>query len=276
MADPESSESLDGLAELDLARAARRGYPEAIYCEGKSPEQVRAIAARLAAAYAEGRPRRGAVHPRRGGPRGCGARGVPRRLARRDRATARLAAQPAGSVRGSRGDPLRRYVRPAGGPRGPAHRHVPRAGDRAGRRHRRGGAAPGACPSRADRPGRRRGRGGRDGRGAGQRRRGPGRRSCRRGAHVGGLWGGVRRTGAAAVDAQRVRARGSGSSTSTTGTAPVTLRRRSRPAEGRSAHSVGRMPFGSVAPGQAAGRRPPRRLAPGRPGPARRAHRLLP
>ena len=54
MTDLGSSESLDGLAELDLARAARRGYPEAIYCEGKSPDQVRAIAARLAAAYAEG------------------------------------------------------------------------------------------------------------------------------------------------------------------------------------------------------------------------------
>ena len=29
---------------LDFARAARRGYPEAVYCEGKSPAQVEAIA----------------------------------------------------------------------------------------------------------------------------------------------------------------------------------------------------------------------------------------
>ena len=32
-------------AELDLERTARRGYPEAIYCAGKSPEQVAGIAA---------------------------------------------------------------------------------------------------------------------------------------------------------------------------------------------------------------------------------------
>ena len=31
-------------AELDLGRADRRGYPEAIFCEGKTPDQVAAIA----------------------------------------------------------------------------------------------------------------------------------------------------------------------------------------------------------------------------------------
>ena len=31
-------------ADLDLGRAARRGYPEAVYCEGKTPDQVAAIA----------------------------------------------------------------------------------------------------------------------------------------------------------------------------------------------------------------------------------------
>jgi pyridinium-3,5-biscarboxylic acid mononucleotide synthase len=45
MADPE--QELAGFAELDLERARRRGYPEAVYCEGKTPEQVRAIAAEL-------------------------------------------------------------------------------------------------------------------------------------------------------------------------------------------------------------------------------------
>jgi NCAIR mutase (PurE)-related protein len=39
------SDELGGFAELDLERTARRGYPEAVYCEGKTPEQVAAIAA---------------------------------------------------------------------------------------------------------------------------------------------------------------------------------------------------------------------------------------
>ncbi|KUI48500.1 1-(5-phosphoribosyl)-5-amino-4-imidazole-carboxylate carboxylase [Mycobacterium sp. GA-1199] len=37
----------DTVAELDLDRARRRGYPEAVLCQGKTPEQVRAIAAAL-------------------------------------------------------------------------------------------------------------------------------------------------------------------------------------------------------------------------------------
>ena len=44
------SDGLDGLsgfANLDLDRAARRGYPEAVYCEGKTSEQVAAIAAEM-------------------------------------------------------------------------------------------------------------------------------------------------------------------------------------------------------------------------------------
>ncbi|MDN5795853.1 MAG: nickel pincer cofactor biosynthesis protein LarB [Intrasporangium sp.] len=43
---------LDGIAELDLGRAARRGFPEAVFCEGKTVTQVRAIAARLRRARA--------------------------------------------------------------------------------------------------------------------------------------------------------------------------------------------------------------------------------
>src|SRR3954454_15801638 len=39
---------LDGIAELDLDRATRRGYPEAVYCEGKSESQLRQIARALA------------------------------------------------------------------------------------------------------------------------------------------------------------------------------------------------------------------------------------
>lgn len=34
-------------AVLDHGRMARRGYPEAVYCAGKTPEQVRSIAAEL-------------------------------------------------------------------------------------------------------------------------------------------------------------------------------------------------------------------------------------
>lgn len=34
-------------ADLDLDRTARRGYPEAVYCAGKTPEQVAHIAARV-------------------------------------------------------------------------------------------------------------------------------------------------------------------------------------------------------------------------------------
>ncbi|MDN5789968.1 MAG: nickel pincer cofactor biosynthesis protein LarB [Micrococcales bacterium] len=45
---------LRGIAELDLTRAARRGYPEAVYCEGKSAEQVRAIAAGIWQAHDDG------------------------------------------------------------------------------------------------------------------------------------------------------------------------------------------------------------------------------
>jgi pyridinium-3,5-biscarboxylic acid mononucleotide synthase len=38
-------DDLGSFADLDLDRAARRGYPEAVYCPGKTPEQVAAIAA---------------------------------------------------------------------------------------------------------------------------------------------------------------------------------------------------------------------------------------
>lgn len=38
----------DDVAELDLGRNVRRGYPEAVYCEGKSVSQLREIARRVA------------------------------------------------------------------------------------------------------------------------------------------------------------------------------------------------------------------------------------
>lgn len=45
---------LHGIAELDLGRAARRGYPEAIYCAGKSAAQVGAIALAVKDAHEAG------------------------------------------------------------------------------------------------------------------------------------------------------------------------------------------------------------------------------
>jgi NCAIR mutase (PurE)-related protein len=42
---PPALTDLGGIAELDHDRAVRRGYPEAVYCEPKTAEQVRAIAA---------------------------------------------------------------------------------------------------------------------------------------------------------------------------------------------------------------------------------------
>lgn len=46
---PDDADSLAAFADLDLGRTARRGYPEAVYCAGKTPEQVGAIAAAVRA-----------------------------------------------------------------------------------------------------------------------------------------------------------------------------------------------------------------------------------
>ncbi len=48
MADRDPGRPLDGIAELDHDRVRRRGFPEAVYCEGKSAGQVRSIARALA------------------------------------------------------------------------------------------------------------------------------------------------------------------------------------------------------------------------------------
>ncbi|AIT61974.1 nickel pincer cofactor biosynthesis protein LarB [Corynebacterium doosanense] len=42
------SENVGDFARLDTDRAQRRGYPEAVFCEGKTPDQVAAIAQRFA------------------------------------------------------------------------------------------------------------------------------------------------------------------------------------------------------------------------------------
>ena len=41
------ADGVDAFAELDFGRAQRRGYPEAVLCQGKTPDQVAAIAAAL-------------------------------------------------------------------------------------------------------------------------------------------------------------------------------------------------------------------------------------
>jgi NCAIR mutase (PurE)-related protein len=43
-----SAAGLDQVAQLDLGRLERRGYPEAVFCEGKTADQVARIAAALA------------------------------------------------------------------------------------------------------------------------------------------------------------------------------------------------------------------------------------
>ncbi len=45
--DDQRTTGLEQIAELDLSRTARRGFPEAVYCAGKSIEQVAAIASAL-------------------------------------------------------------------------------------------------------------------------------------------------------------------------------------------------------------------------------------
>ncbi|MDO5663090.1 MAG: nickel pincer cofactor biosynthesis protein LarB [Brachybacterium sp.] len=52
---PETDGVVDGLVTLDLDRAARRGAPEAVLCDAKSPDQVGAIAAEYARLAADGR-----------------------------------------------------------------------------------------------------------------------------------------------------------------------------------------------------------------------------
>ncbi len=51
MSDPAADgplpDSLAAIADLDLDRTARRGYPEAVYCESKTADQIRLIAAEL-------------------------------------------------------------------------------------------------------------------------------------------------------------------------------------------------------------------------------------
>ena len=54
-----------GIASLDPDRARRRGYPEAVYCEGKTADQVGEIAAAVARPGPSGHP----VHPGRAGAR---------------------------------------------------------------------------------------------------------------------------------------------------------------------------------------------------------------
>nr|WP_262402970.1 asparagine synthase-related protein [Actinomadura sp. CNU-125] len=127
----------ESFARLDHDRAARRGYPEAVYCEGKTPEQVRAIAARRrdrcdgVALFAHAGPEH--------------ARAVAAELPdARHEPDARLLVWPPEPPEpsGGRVVVLAAAVRPAGGARGRADRAPPRAAVRAGRGRGGRGAAP--------------------------------------------------------------------------------------------------------------------------------------
>lgn len=54
MSDPTSHDGVSDFATLDFERADRRGYPEAIYCEPKTAEQVGLIAAAIKDRHAPG------------------------------------------------------------------------------------------------------------------------------------------------------------------------------------------------------------------------------
>ena len=46
---PEPTDGVAAFIDLDHDRAARRGYPEAIFCAGKTPEQLTVIATQVRA-----------------------------------------------------------------------------------------------------------------------------------------------------------------------------------------------------------------------------------
>lgn len=60
-ADDSAHDALDGIAELDLDRMRRRGIPEAVLCDAKSPDQVAAIAREYARLSRDGRDDLGTV-----------------------------------------------------------------------------------------------------------------------------------------------------------------------------------------------------------------------
>ncbi len=62
---------------LDFARAGRRGYPEAVYCEGKSPAQVEAIAREVLARARQDSEAAGPATPTGAGSEATGRHGIP-------------------------------------------------------------------------------------------------------------------------------------------------------------------------------------------------------
>ena len=220
------------VAELDLGRGARRGYPEAIYCEGKTPEQVRAIAERLRDAAADGTTSGAVLFTRarhRARRRQCSSI-LPNAAARRDRPAPRLAAGSSGAERRTR----RASSAPAR-PTCPSHARRVLTARFLGRETELvvdvgvAGPAPRPRPPRPHRPrpGHRRRR--RHGRRPSERRRGAG---CPRPSSPCPPPSATARPSGGSLPCWRcsTRARpGSASSTSTTATAPATSPRRSPP-----------------------------------------------
>ena len=160
----------------------RRGYPEAVYCAGKTPEQVAADRGRRAA------PARVVTLFTRADPEHAAAvlAELPGRLLRRRRRAAglagRAARQPAGGLvvvlaAGTSDLPVAREAQLTAA--------LPRPADRARGRRRRRRAAPDPRPARAAAPGPGDRRGRRHGRRAAQRRGRAGQRTGGRGADLG-------------------------------------------------------------------------------------------
>ena len=133
-----------GFARVDLHRALRAGAPEAVFCPGKTPEQVVAIVAPAR------RARTTTCSPRAPSADGGGRASRPRACRAGYHAAARLVVvrpEARGGRRAHRGRG-RRHRRPAGGRGGRARRRGPRQPRRARQRLRRGRACTGCSPHR--------------------------------------------------------------------------------------------------------------------------------
>ena len=124
---PSGPGDLQGVAELDLGRATRRGYPEAVLCERKTPGQVASIALALKDAHDKGTTTGPALFTRAPAAHAEAVlRGAARCDPRRGRPDPRLASTGTGADRRARRGALRGDVRPTGGSGGPGHADLSR------------------------------------------------------------------------------------------------------------------------------------------------------
>ena len=191
-----------GFATLDHHRGLRWGFPEVVFCQGKTPEQVAVICNRLAERSAQ-------VLATRATPAQYeAAAALTPDLQYHEPGTRHLAGPRSGTQPQAGHRPVRgRHQRPAGRRRSRTDRRPDGPRRHAGDRRRRGRAAP-ADAARGDAAKRqRRHRGGGHGRRAGQRAGRAGTLSGDRRADLGGLRREFRRAGGAAGHAQQLRDR---------------------------------------------------------------------